>query len=209
MAGSIRFPLTSLGVATTVMLLSASSPRAQGDDEEEFDRTPHKCLTTSRIRDTDILDDRTIIFYLRGNREVYRTYLPRECPGLARNDRFAYRLPGGQLCSLDTITVLEQFGSQLHETVTCRLGEFIPITREEAEDLELEKQGEGGKRDAISSERAELPDAAEQTQDAAAADPAIPDDPAAADAAAAAGETPDAAPPKAKRRQRGSGVTAR
>jgi hypothetical protein len=168
MLGSIRFPLTSLGVLTTVLLLQASSPRAQGEEEIDFDfdRTPKKCITTSRIRDTDIIDDRTIVFRMRGNREVYRNYLPRECPGLERNDRFSHRTMNGQLCDIDTITVLEQFAGRINESFTCRLGEFIPITREEAEELELEKEGQGGRRRAISSEPVELPDGAEDEQDA-------------------------------------------
>jgi hypothetical protein len=172
MLGSIRFPLTSIGVVTVVLLLHASSPRAQGEEEIDFDfdRTPKKCITTSRIRDTDIIDDRTIIFRMRGNREVYRNYLPRECPGLERSDRFSHRTMNGQLCNIDTITVLEQFAGRINESFTCRLGEFIPITREEAEELELEKEGQSGRRRAISSEPAELPDSAEDAQDGGADD---------------------------------------
>ncbi len=149
MLGSIRFPLTSFGIATAVALLSASSPSAQVDEEEEFDRTPRRCVSTARIRNTDILDDRTIIFFLRGNKEVFRTYLPRECPGLERNDRFSYQTQGGQLCDSDTITVLEQIGTRLTPSFTCRLGDFIPITREEAEDLKLEDEGAALNRNAI------------------------------------------------------------
>jgi hypothetical protein len=203
MAGSIRFPLTSFGVATAVVLLAASSPRAQqGEDEDEFDRTPRKCISTPRIRNTDILDDRTIIFYMRGNREVYRTYLPNECPGLERNDRFAYQTRNSQICSVDLITVLEQFGGRLDPTFTCRLGEFIPITIEEAEELKLAQEDLGSKRNSIRSERAELPPDGADAEDAAA-------DEAGADEAAAA-ENPEPAPEtRRERRRRGSEPTAR
>jgi hypothetical protein len=208
MLGSIRFPLTSFGVVTTVMLLSASSLRAQGDDEsargdaeEEFDRTPRKCVSTTRIRNTDVLDDRTIIFYLRGNRDVYRNYLPRECPGLERNDRFSYHARNSQLCSVDTITVLEQIGGRLDATFTCALGEFIPITQEEAEDLMLDRENQGRKRSSISSEPAELPPEGADAQEA-------PADETAADEAQAEEAAP--APEEPRRRQRrGSGTTAR
>jgi hypothetical protein len=132
---------------------------------------------------------------------VYRTYLPRECPGLERNDRFSYETRGGQLCDIDTITVLEQFGTRLNPSFTCRLGEFIPITREEAENLKLEEKGQGLRRNVIRAEPAELP------PEGAAAPEAPKDD------AASADEAPSAAPPPqepSKRTQRrGSGVTAR
>jgi hypothetical protein len=200
MLGSIRFPLTSFGIATAVALLSASSPSAQGDEEEEFDRTPRRCVATARIRNTDILDDRTIIFYLRGNKDVFRTYLPRECPGLERNDRFSYQTHNGQLCDSDTITVLEQIGTRLSPSFTCRLGEFIPITAEEAEDLKLENEGATHKRNSIQSERAELPPENAEAQDAPAADAATDD-----------GGPPAPPPEKPSRREqrRGSGITSR
>jgi hypothetical protein len=201
MLGSSRFPLTSPGVVATLALLSATGANAQSD-EEEFDRTPRECLAVSRIRNTDILDDRTILFFLRGNKLVYRTYLPHECPGLERNDRFAYEARNGQLCDVDVITVLEQMGVSLHPTFTCRLGKFIPITAEEAEDLKLEDKDEVLKRKAIKAEPAELPPEKPETQDAGDA---------AADAATSAPTSPEPVPaaPAKKEPPRGSGVTVR
>jgi hypothetical protein len=201
MLGSIRFPLTSAGVVATVAFLSTAGANAQGD-EEEFDRTPRDCLAVSRIRSTDILDDRTILFFLRGNKLVFRTYLPRECPGLERNDRFAYEARNGQLCDVDVITVLEQMGVSLSPTFTCRLGKFIPITAEEAEDLKLDRTDERLKRKAIAAEPVELPPDKQETQDAgdAAADDAT--------SAPASSEPAPAAPAK-KAPPRGSGVTVR
>jgi hypothetical protein len=198
MQSSIRFPLTSFGIATAAVLLCASSPRAQVD-EEEFDRTPRRCVSVARIRNTDILDDRTILFYMRGNREVYRTYLPRECPGLERNDRFSYQTQNGQLCDSDTITVLEQFGAGLSPSFTCRLGDFFPITREEAEDLKLENEGETLKRKTIRSEPAELPPEGAEPQ-------AAPPSEAAADAPDASAPAEE---PSKRTRRRGAGVTVR
>lgn len=199
MLGSIRFPLMSIGVVTTAVVLSASSVSAQGDGEEDFDRTPLSCLSVSRIRNTDIIDDRTILFFLRGNKQTYRAYLPRECPGLERNDRFAYEARNGQLCDVDVITVLEQIGVSLTPTFTCRLGKFIPITAEEAQDLKLGQEDRGLKRNTIRAEPAELPPEGEKPQDASADD-------AAADTAASAPASPE--PPKPAQ-HRGSGVTAR
>jgi hypothetical protein len=201
MLASNRFPLTSLGVVASLLLFSASTRAQQGeDDDEAFDRTPRKCITTARIRTTDILDDRTIIFHMRGNQEVYRVYLPNECPGLARNDRFAYQARNSQICNVDLITVLEQIGGRLDATFTCRLGEFIPITREEAEELKLQNEDQGLRRNAIRAEPAEVPPEDADAQDAA-ADEAGEDEAAADEAAPAADE------PRERRRRRNSEAT--
>ena len=70
-------------------------------------------------------------------------------PGAERNNRFSYQTQGGQLCDSDTITVLEQIGTRLTPSFTCRLGDFVPITREEIEDLKLEDEGAALNRNAI------------------------------------------------------------
>ena len=57
---------------------------------------------------------------------TYRNTLPGRCPGLGFEQRFAYRTTIDQLCSLDTITVL-QSGSSIPGP-TCGLGKFMPVT---------------------------------------------------------------------------------
>jgi hypothetical protein len=62
MIDSTRLPLTSLGLAAAALLAGSSAWAQGGDDADTFDRTPRQCIATSRIRNTDILDDRTIIW---------------------------------------------------------------------------------------------------------------------------------------------------
>jgi hypothetical protein len=93
-----------------------------------------RCIRLNLIRSTTVVDDRTILFYLRGG-DVYVNYLPQKCPNLAREERFSYRVPTNQLCQVDTITVLQNFGFGLTPGATCKLGSFDAITREVAEDL--------------------------------------------------------------------------
>src|SRR5690606_34272198 len=124
---------------------------------EAIDRTPQECIQVSRIDRTEVIDDRTVIFHMKG-REAYRNYLPRRCPGLDRHERFMYQVTSNRLCDIDTITVLEQFGAGLQRGFTCSLGQFHPITAEEVEELRLIKT-EGGSREAIRSERASPEDA--------------------------------------------------
>ncbi|RPI63819.1 MAG: hypothetical protein EHM50_01695 [Lysobacterales bacterium] len=127
--------------ATLMPLLAAGS--AAGQEDGAFDRTPRDCIVVQSIDDTDAIDDQNIIFRMRGDK-VYRNHLPRKCPGLERENRFAYETRSSRLCSIDTITVLEDFGVGFRPGFTCRLGEFVPLSPAEIEELEFREDGEAG-----------------------------------------------------------------
>lgn len=134
-------------------LLAFGWGAADAQDTDQFDRTPQQCLSTSSIDRTRVLDDRTILFFMRGKR-IYRNYLPRKCPGLEREQRIMYKTQGSRLCDIDTITVLEEWGGRLTPGFTCPLGSFVPITAEEVEDL---MRSPDVPRNAIESEAVNLP----------------------------------------------------
>jgi hypothetical protein len=89
-------------------------------------------------------------------RSVYRNDLQQECRGLARRDQFAYSTRNGRLCDVDFVTVPDP-----GRGTTCTLGQFHPVTREEAA-MMLRDPGE---LDAINRsvevEQVELPPAEE------------------------------------------------
>jgi hypothetical protein len=85
---------------------------------------PVNCIHTSFIDRTQVYGDYVIDFHMRGG-QVYRNTLPNRCPTLGFEERFAYSTTTGQLCSADTITVL-QSGSQI-AAPTCGLGKFQPV----------------------------------------------------------------------------------
>ncbi len=64
MNGSKRVYLRISGLALPWLL--AGSAAIGADDDATFDRTPRDCVITQSIARTDILDDQTIIFYMRG-----------------------------------------------------------------------------------------------------------------------------------------------
>jgi len=139
-------PRTSWLAASLAAVAVPSWLGAQDDEEGAFDRTPRDCVTLQLVDRTVVVDDQNIIFTLRSNK-VYRNHLPRKCPGLEREARFAYETTNGRLCSIDTITVLEQFGVGLTRGFTCRLGEFVPLSPAEVEDFDLQrKEGRTGRR---------------------------------------------------------------
>jgi hypothetical protein len=142
----------------SALLIAVALPSfSNAQDEDVFDRTPVDCISVSAIDRTDVIDDRTILFHMRG-KKIYRNYLPRRCPGLDRHERFAYEVTSNRLCDIDTVTVLEQWGSRLSRGFTCGLGAFHPIPEEEVEELELDKRGNRANPNAIDVEEAELPE---------------------------------------------------
>ena len=83
------------------------------------------CLPTYRIRNTRVLDNKTILFRMDG-RDYYVNRLPRNCPGLKIEGGFGYTLSGlNDLCNTDSITVLSDIGGG----ATCMLGKFDQVTK--------------------------------------------------------------------------------
>ena len=89
---------------------------------------PVDCITISRIRTTRVHDDYTIDFELPG-KEIYRNTLPNRCPQLGFEERFAYEVSAGQLCSVDQISVIQ---SGAGRGPRCSLGKFVPVRYSEA-----------------------------------------------------------------------------
>lgn len=79
-----------------------------------------KCIPSYEIRDTRVLDSRTILFRVHTS-DYYVNRLPHECPELMIERRFAYKLRGtNDLCDVDTITVLDS----TRTGPSCLLGKF-------------------------------------------------------------------------------------
>ncbi len=84
---------------------------------------PVDCILTSRIRNTVVHDDYTVDFRLTGG-DIYRNTLPARCPSLGFEERFAYETSAGNLCAVDTITVIT---SDAGRGLRCGLGKFVPV----------------------------------------------------------------------------------
>lgn len=106
--------------------------QAQEDEEAGYDEDGRTCINTRRIRQTVIVDDRNILFYMMGGK-VYHNILRHTCNGLEREGRFSYHLTGSQLCRLDAINVLYNDARGLREGIACSLGDFFEIDKETAD----------------------------------------------------------------------------
>ncbi|MCS6987472.1 MAG: DUF6491 family protein [Sphingomonadaceae bacterium] len=86
---------------------------------------PVECLPVAQIRETRVLDDQTIDFFLRDGR-VFRSELPQRCPQLGFERSFGYNTSIPQLCRVDLITVIQTTGGP-QTGATCGLGPFTPL----------------------------------------------------------------------------------
>jgi hypothetical protein len=117
----------TLRKATTILiaLLVAGAATAKPVPPATPAGKPVDCLNLQDIRETRVRDDRTIDFYANGGK-TYRNTLPYKCSGLGFDQAFAYKTSINRLCSVDTITVLQQGGQS--RGPTCGLGSFQPVT---------------------------------------------------------------------------------
>jgi hypothetical protein len=97
------------------------------------------CIPVQRVDRTEVLDDRNIVFHMRG-REAFLNRLEQDCPGLDREKRFMYEVRNTQLCSVDTISVLEDWGVGVASGFTCPLGPFQEMSEDELADLRAQTQ---------------------------------------------------------------------
>ena len=108
---------------TALVPLMLASFGSQGADEDNGD--PVRCIRLNRLDRTDIIDERTIAFFMRGG-GVYVNHLDRTCPRLDNSRPIAYSVPNGQLCLSDGIQVLEEGVFGLMPGAWCRLSTFDP-----------------------------------------------------------------------------------
>lgn len=119
-----------LSATLLLSILLSQFPYATASSQGSENSEPVRCVSLSRIDRTEVIDDRTIAFYMRGS-DIYLNRLRRTCTNLEREGRFSYRTATSQLCSSDFISVLEDFGLGLSRGATCSLDFFVPSHEEE------------------------------------------------------------------------------
>ncbi len=89
---------------------------------------PKNCVSLQSIRSTRIVDNSTIDFKMAGGK-TYRNSLPYSCPSLKFEEKFLYKTSTGQLCNVDFIRVLSNYGGRLQEGAGCGLGKFQQVEK--------------------------------------------------------------------------------
>jgi hypothetical protein len=85
------------------------------------------CINLRDIDSTTVKDNKTIIFKMHG-KKYYRNDLTYACPSLGYEKAFSLRTSTSQLCSIDIIYVLENYGGTLQQGAACSLGKFVEFT---------------------------------------------------------------------------------
>lgn len=136
--------LAFLAVSLLAATLLYSTSLSAAEEESAASAKPEgaeNCVSLQSIKKTRIVDDQTIIFYMRGG-DIFVNSLPRRCPGLKRAGSYSYATSLSRLCNTDIIRVLETFGSAFpRPAAACGLGFFSPSTKE-AIDLMLNEPPE-------------------------------------------------------------------
>ena len=94
-------------------------------DEADIGKPVH-CLRVDQLEDSEILDDQHIVFETNGHK-YYLNKLPHPCPGMRKDTALMYRTTTDELCDLDIITVLDEYGFGLQPGASCGLGAFEPV----------------------------------------------------------------------------------
>lgn len=124
---SIRQAL--LIVSGTLLLAGcASDPDRVPPSQQRWmaEGEPVTCITVSQIRRSNVVNDQTIDFVMNGRNRVFRNELPMRCSGLGFSRSFTHNGRTGQLCSMNTITVLEP---NRRAGAVCGLGRFQPMVQ--------------------------------------------------------------------------------
>ena len=130
-------------VIGTVLLAALAGGRAQAQAEAtaaaapaeaEIDRTPEDCVVADRISKNVAVNDRQVVFFMRGGSVFYRNDLDTACPSLTAGEtRLVLSFPNtgsaklARVCETNSFTVERQTSR-----IGCGLGRFHPITAEEA-----------------------------------------------------------------------------
>ncbi|HSC14658.1 MAG TPA: hypothetical protein VLI71_06045 [Gammaproteobacteria bacterium] len=112
-----------------------NAPQGQSDAQRaqaELDRTPEDCVLLNRVERNVAANDRQVVFFMKGGKN-YLNILDTSCQALKAGDYrfvFQYRAASpkmSRVCDTDGFTVERQTSR-----IGCALGQFIPITAEEA-----------------------------------------------------------------------------
>lgn len=146
-----RLALTAPLAAAVALATQVGFAQQDNDDSAAKDDTPEsteleRCVRLQQIDRTEVVDDSTILFYMRDGR-ILRNNLPQRCPDLKNQDQFMYRVSLPSLCDLDIITVLNRIGPGFMPGASCGLGKFQPISKETAEEIKQVAERGKDKRD--------------------------------------------------------------
>jgi len=98
-------------------------------EESSYGEAP-RCISTTRIRGSEVLDGRHIVFRMSQD-EYYLVQFENRCPMLERNSTIVYETQGSRLCQLDPIRAVSGLGATAQIGPICMIPGFQPVTKEQ------------------------------------------------------------------------------
>lgn len=135
MRSIIKSSMILAGVFTVAVATHAQDENSEASAENSVKEIgePQKCINSTRLARTKVVNDITVDFTLR-NGKVYRNTLLTNCSLIRNNNRFTYRQESStRLCKGDKISSLETIGDRLQSFGLCGLGNFQQIEAEKSE----------------------------------------------------------------------------
>ncbi len=118
---------------TIVLLVAASGSPALAAEGSKVGDT-QMCIDTTAIRQTPVIDSRTILVEMRGGSRGYkRIDLLSSCPGLDRQSGFGFSTSINRLCVPDGVHALES-------GAVCMIDKIVTIDEREAKELLAKKR---------------------------------------------------------------------
>jgi hypothetical protein len=132
-------PIFALPLIALPLLAAGCTPKQRPSDADpaagapavKVVGEPQNCINRSQIRQTIVRSDRVIDFEMQGGK-VYRNTLEQNCPGLGTDRAITYETSIDQLCSVEIVYVLQNFGGRPQRGAGCALGKFVPVKYERA-----------------------------------------------------------------------------
>jgi hypothetical protein len=137
--------VAALLVTTSVGAAEPESPASEPSVEDILKSTPReedytqarRCVRSSRIERTEILNDRLIVFHMKREENLLLQF-PQRCPGLRRDVTLKYEKGGPNICEHDVVQALIDLGATLRWGPRCILPAFEPVTDAQVEYVKAE-----------------------------------------------------------------------
>ena len=97
--------------------------------ETEYTESP-RCLSTARIRRTEVLDERHIVFHMSRDKFLLVQF-PHRCPTLDKNSALMYDVQGSRLCQLNWVRAVNGAGMSRSIGPICMIPGFQEISVEQ------------------------------------------------------------------------------
>jgi len=98
------------------------------------------CLISSRIKRTEVLSERFVLFHLYDHRELWLARLPQRCSGLTTHSKLMFdKSNADRLCQWDGLKTVQQEDSPTPQFgPRCTLPVFEAVTPDQVEQLKKE-----------------------------------------------------------------------